>query len=490
MKNSVPILLIAGAGSGVGKTSLTLGLAAALRRRGLVIQTFKVGPDYLDPTHLARASGRACYNLDGWMTGRDYVRRLASTKSQDADLAIVEGVMGLYDGASPSAPAGSTAEIARWLNAPVLLVLNAHGAARSLAAIVHGFATFPGAPRIAGVIANHTGSPRHGELLRQALDSLPARPPPLFLGGIPRGAFPELAGRHLGLVAATAKSLPQPVLAALADACEKHLDLAAILRLLKAGQKIRRLKGLTPASPQPRNAPISNTREPDRAPAKTPRAGRKPPQSIRMGLAQDAAFHFHYPDNLELLENAGIILCPFSPLKDRKLPAGIGGVWLGGGYPEEHAAELAGNRAMLAAIRKFAGGGGAVYAECGGLMYLADSLADRAGKVWPMAGVIPIRVRMLSKYKRLGYAAVQLKADCLLGRAGTRLRGHEFHYSEVAGARRPAGWPPAYTVTYRDGRSSDEGYCRGRILAGYVHLHLASRPAAAQRLARLMRHGV
>jgi len=142
MRN-VPILVIAGAGSGVGKTSLTLGLAAALRRRGLVVQTFKVGPDYLDPTHLARASGRACYNLDGWMTGRDYVRRLASAKSQDADLAIVEGVMGLYDGASPVSPAGSTAEIARWLNAPVLLVLNAHGAARSLAAIVHGFATSP-----------------------------------------------------------------------------------------------------------------------------------------------------------------------------------------------------------------------------------------------------------------------------------------------------------------------------------------------------------
>jgi cobyrinic acid a,c-diamide synthase len=203
-------------------------------------------------------------------------------------------------------------------------------------------------------------------------------------------------------------------------------------------------------------------------------------------MAFDEAFHFYYPDNLELLAAAGIATVRFSPLRDRRLPPDLDGLWLGGGYPEEHAAALARNAAMREAVRQYAAAGGRVYAECGGLMYLARRLADRGGRVRPMAGVLPLDVRMLPRRKRLGYAEVTLRRDGPFGPAGARLRGHEFHYSEVTDRGRPAGWRPAYTVAYRDGRTAAEGYWNGRVLASYVHLHLGSRRAAAPAFARFL----
>lgn len=445
MSVRIPLIVVAGTGSGVGKTSLALGLVASLRRRGLRVQTFKVGPDYLDPTYLARASGRPCYNLDGWMTGRDYVEALAARAVRDADAAVVEGVMGLYDGAAMTDSGGSTAEIARWLDAPVLLLVNAHGAARSVAAVVHGFVTFRDAPRIAGVVANHAGSERHGAGLRQALSG--AGLPPL-VGAIPRNGWPSLPSRHLGLTTADDRVLTDAMLSELADACERHLDLDAILSVKWSPRAV--------VSPPPKTASVA-----------------------RVGVAMDEAFHFYYRDNLDLLEQAGVVPVPFSPLRDAALPAGLDALWLGGGYPEEHAAALSGNEAMLRSIREFARGGHAIYAECGGLMYLAESVSDREGETWPMAGILPAKVRMLPRLKRLGYAEVTLREACLWGPAPARLRGHEFHYSEMEANAAPEGWRCAYDVAYRDGPPRPEGFWNGRVLASYVHLHLGSNPSSA-----------
>lgn len=439
------MIVVAGTGSGVGKTSLTLGMIASLKRRGLNVQTFKVGPDYLDPTYLSRASGRPCYNLDGWMTSRDYVEHLVAEKVQDADAAIVEGVMGLYDGANMTDAAGSTAEIARWLNAPVLLVVNAHGAARSAAAIVHGFSTFPDAPLFAGVIANQTGSPRHADGIRQALAG--AGLPPL-IGAIPRSGLPQLPSRHLGLTTSDAHTLTDAMLQELADACEREMDFKSILSLKWS-------PGV--CAPKPRRATAV----------------------VRVGVAVDEAFHFYYRDNMELLEQAGVRWIPFSPIRDSELPPGLDALWLGGGYPEEHAASLSGNDPMLQSVRRFIQGRHPVYAECGGLMYLAESMSDREGKTWAMTGILPAKVRMLPRLKRLGYTAATLREACMWGPAGGCLRGHEFHYSEIQGDVMPDGWRCAYDIVYRDGTTRPEGFWNGHVLASYIHVHLASSPSAA-----------
>ena len=227
----IPRIVVAGTESGVGKTSLTLGLVMLLRRRGLRVQTFKVGPDYLDPTYLALASGRACYNLDGWMTGEAYVRELFCRVSQDVDIAVVEGVMGLFDGADEGSLSGSTAQVANWLAAPVLLVANVHGMARSLAALVHGFSTFEPSISVAGVIANHCGSEGHGRILANSL-RLASLPP--LMGTVQRNVLPELPSRHLGLVTADADRLPPATLEKLADALAPGFSLDLILQTARA----------------------------------------------------------------------------------------------------------------------------------------------------------------------------------------------------------------------------------------------------------------
>jgi cobyrinic acid a,c-diamide synthase len=447
-----PRIVIAGTHSGVGKTSLALALVHAFTRRGLRVQTFKVGPDFLDPSYLALASQRPCYNLDGWMTGREYVRRLFATKTADADLAIIEGVMGLFDGADPRTSEGSTAEIAGWLNAPVVLAVNAHGAARSLAALVKGFCEFEPSLRIAGIVANHAGSPRHAQWLD---NSLHAAGLPRLVGAIPRGAFPSLPSRHLGLVTADERNLSKDVLDALADALEKHVPLDAVRELAAAAP------------------PISGSAETEQA-----APGVEPRKGVKLGVAQDRAFHFYYPDNLEALQAHGCELVRFSPLSDKRLPGGLNALYIGGGYPEEHAAELSANATMLADVRDFAAAGLPVYGECGGLMYLAEGLETLDGKRHALAGVLPAWTRMLSHRKALGYVEVTLTGDTLWGSRGARLRGHEFHYSELLND--PA-WSTAYSLVYRRADSAvREGFQRGGVLATYVHAHVASRPEAVR----------
>ena len=483
-----PSLVIAGTNSGVGKTSFTLALARALARRGLKVQTFKVGPDFLDPTYLALASGRPCYNLDGWMTGTDHCRRIFARAAADADCALVEGVMGLFDGADPEGAEGSTAEIARLLDAPVVLVANVHGMGRSFAALVRGFTTFETGLRFAGIVANHCGSERHAAWLS---DSLRAAGLPPLLGAIPRGAFPELASRHLGLVTADRGQLPESLLDTLADALERNLPIEMLfpeLRTKTAGTAI-------PPAPEGRREASDSRQmslfpEPDAAeasqPAATPAIGEPEPASshgrLRIGVARDTAFHFYYQDLFDALTALGCDVVFFSPLADRCLPEGLSGLCLGGGYPELHATKLAANGEMLAAISLYAASGRPLYAECGGLMYLSRGI-EADGRFYPLAGLLPARTRMLPARKALGYVEAALTEDSLWGRRGDILRGHEFHYSElIDDPLSDPAWRKVYSLRRRRTDAVEtEGYQNGAILASYTHLHHASRPAAVAR---------
>ncbi|MAF32663.1 MAG: cobyrinate a,c-diamide synthase [Desulfobacterales bacterium] len=459
MTRTIPRILIAGAQSSSGKTTLTLGLVSALRRRGLKVQAFKVGPDYLDPTWLAAASGRPCYNLDGWMAVRDFVERLFSRVTRDADLAIIEGVMGLFDGAQSSGMAGSSAEIAQWLQASVVLVVNVRGMGRSIAPIVAGFADFEEGVLICGVIANHCGSERHRAILTEALASSGQ---PMLVGAIPRMGIPELRSRHLGLVTADlAQNCSPAVMEEFAIATERYLDLDEVLRIAHAAPPFR------PLSPFPAHR------------------GTSPDHSICLAVARDEAFHFYYQDLFDELDRRGCRIAFFSPLRESSLPQDIDALYLGGGYPEEFAEILAANEGMIDSLRRFARSGRPVYAECGGLIYLSQAVTTREAKRYPLLGILPSETRMLDHRKRLGYVEVTLKADTLWGKAGDRLRGHEFHYGELlSDPTKQDGWTAVYGRRLQNGvREAPEGFYQrnSRILASFVHLHLASCATALER---------
>ena len=441
-------LVIAGTHSGVGKTTLTLGLLAAWQRQGLKVAPFKVGPDFIDPGHHTRAAGRISRNLDGWMLSREGNLELFSLHAREADLAVVEGVMGLFDGYDGKSEAGSTAQMAKWLKLPVVLVVDARSMARSAAALVHGFATFDPELTLAGVIFNRVGSPTHLDYLRQAVEQAGEV---RCLGGLPREAELAIPERHLGLVTTEDHPLGGGYLTILADLVERHLDLDKLLA------------ALPPLDLGEIAAPVS------------------PAPQVRLGVARDRAFCFYYPDNLEWLERCGAEIVPFSPLDDEDLPGGLHGLYLGGGYPELFARELSANQKMLRAIRERAQAGLPIYAECGGLMYLGREITDLEGERHPMAGVLPFGVRMLPRLKALGYREVTLTAGALLGPAGTRARGHEFHYSEIISV--PAELPRVYQLTARrGGEPVREGYCVNQVLASYVHLHFGSNPQVARHL--------
>lgn len=460
-----PRIVIAGAHSGAGKTSVALALVAALRRRGLRVQTFKVGPDYLDPTYLARASDRPCFNLDGFMMRHDYVCRLYKEASRDADLSVIEGAMGLFDGVAPTESTASTAEIATWLSAPTVLVVDAHGASRSFAAMVEGFVRFEPGVSIAGIVANRVGSTSHGELLARALK---ARGLPPLLAAIPRGAFPGLPSRHLGLQPADDETLPTATLVALADALEGVANVSGVMAIAEAAPPLDFAD--TSCASTSMNGPS--------APGKGVLCSGL---RVRLGVAQDEAFQFYYPENLRAIEERGCDVVPFSPLRNDHLPEGLDGLYFGGGYPEVHAEALAANHTMKASIQRFAETGRLVYAECGGLMYLAQGIQTLDGTRHVLVGILPCWTRMLDKRKALGYVEVELTSDSFLGARGTTLRGHEFHYSEIV-ADFP--WVSPWEIAYRARRPSTgtvygEGFLHRNVLASYIHLHFAGEPSAA-----------
>lgn len=444
-ERAIPRLLIGGVSSGAGKTTFTIGLCRALRRRGLSVAIFKCGPDYLDPTYHRLASGRTAHNLDSWLMGADALRDTFVRNASDVDIALIEGVMGLYDGASPTELTGSSAEIAQILECPIALVCDASGMARSIAALAHGFATFEPGIALRALICNRVGSAGHLDLLRRASTRVPV------LGGMLEDASSALPERHLGLQ--TADELDcEPLLEAWADRVEQHCDLDALIAIARSAPQ------LTAAA------------EPD-AP-KTPRC--------RIAIARDAAFHFYYDANLRLLERAGATLVPFSPIADAQVPE-VDGIYIGGGYPELHAQKLSANDAMRSAIRAHAAMNKPIYAECGGLMYLAEAIITRDGVRHAMVGLIGGTATMQPKLQALGYVEIETRDASPLGPPGTRFRGHQFRYSTF-----PAPAPPGryQLVPKRSGQRQDEGYGAGPILASYVHAHWASNASIPEAFVR------
>jgi cobyrinic acid a,c-diamide synthase len=447
---NMPRVVIAATGSGVGKTTATVGLISALRARGLRVAAFKCGPDYLDPSYHRRAAGVNSHNLDGWMMGRNAVLATFARGSRDFDIAVIEGMMGLYDSATPTGDEGSTAEIAKWLNAPVLLVIDASGMARSIAAMAAGYAHFDRALKVAGIICNRIGSRGHLDMLKMASAEVPV------VGGLPwnvDAAFPE---RHLGLRSADEDAVPQRLFDAWGELAAQWLDLDAIVAIARAAPAL----------------------EIDDA-ARSPRNGNR---KCRIGIAWDDAFHFYYEDNLRRLEECGAEIVRFSPSRDAALPE-VDGLYFGGGYPEVLARELSGNHRMIDAVRRFAESTRPIYAECGGLMYLAEAIRTLDGSVWPMAGLIPGVAVMSPKLQALGYVEVETRAPSILGPAGTRFRGHQFRYSilDHDGAE---VLPHLYTVRPKWGIEFEEGYTREDLVASYVHAHWASNPEVAEALVR------
>ncbi len=443
---TIPRIVVAATGSGVGKTTLTVGLIAALRARGLKVAPFKCGPDYLDPTYHARAAGRASHNLDGWMMGRAGVLATFASAARDADVAVIEGMMGLYDGATPTADEGSTAEIAKWLDAPVLLVADCGGIARTIGAIALGFARFDPAVRLAGLLCNNVGGRGHLDLLRAASREFP------IVGGLPRtseAGFPE---RHLGLLSATEAAVPSSIFAMWGELVAAWCDRDAIMRIARSA----------PALDDPM----------DETPSDEPRR-------CRVGLAYDEAFHFYYEYNLRRLEALGAELVRFSPIHDQQLPA-VDGLYFGGGYPEAAASELSANDSMVRAVRNFAAAGGPLYAECGGLMYLTEGIRTLDGTTHPLVGLIPGIAVMHDRLQAIGYATIETRAPSLLGAAGTTWRGHQFRYSTLDPAP-PEMIERLYHVVPRwGGESFSEGFHRGNLVASYVHSHWASNPAVPE----------
>ncbi len=430
----LPRLIVAAPSSGSGKTTVAAVLLAAWRARGRVVQPFKVGPDYIDPTHLGRAAGRTPRNLDGWFLDRPELLEVFRRGALGAAGALVEGVMGLFDGRDALGHEGSTAQVARWLDAPVVLVVDARAMAGSIAALVRGFRDHDPRLRLAGVVANRVGSARHAEILAEALE--PVGVP--LLGYLPRLPELELPERHLGLVLAGERSLEPEAWARAAGT----LDVEALWRLAQ----------VAPALELPPHA-LPEGRQPLRA---------------RIAVARDAAFSFYYPEALELLEQLGAELVPFSPLADEGLPEDASAVWIGGGYPELYARELAANRGALEALRRFPG---PVYAECGGLMYLSEALETPDGR-YTMVGLVPGAARMQNR-PTLGYRHVEALGDGPLARRGWRAKGHAFHYST-----RPVVEPAAWRQV---GGAEREGYLDGRVHASYTHLYFPAAPELARR---------
>jgi cobyrinic acid a,c-diamide synthase len=441
------VLVVAGATSGVGKTTVATALMGALARRGLRVQPFKAGPDYIDPSYHTWVSGEPSRNLDSWLLPPGAVAELFVRAMSGKDIAVVEGVMGLYDGRASLSEEGSTAELAKLLGAPVVLVVDASGAARSLAALVMGYKGFDADLRLGGVILNGVGSQEHFRLCREAIEGSTGT---AVVGYMPRRDDLRLPERHLGLVPMVEGGVGREFFDRLIAQAEETLD-------------IERLSALAGEAAPSIGAPLL-------FPAQ------RVPAQARIAVARDRAFSFYYQDSLDLLEAWGGELAPFSPLEDSALPSDVSGVYLGGGFPELYAEELGANRAMREAIAKAADGGMPVYAECGGLMYLGRSIRDFQGREHPMAGVIPVSSCLKNHRLSLGYRTVCALSDGPLLRRGETVRGHEFHWAVLDSG---SGEMNAYQIV---GEGRREGFFTRGVLASYIHLHMGSLPAMARRL--------
>ncbi|MFC7884695.1 cobyrinate a,c-diamide synthase [Streptomyces sp. NPDC057376] len=449
--SGVPRLVIAAPSSGSGKTTVATGLMAALAGRGLAVSPHKVGPDYIDPGYHALATGRVGRNLDAYLCGPELIGPLFLHGARGCDIAVVEGVMGLYDGAAGEGELASTAQVAKLLRAPVVLVVDASAQSRSVAALVHGFVSWDPEVRVGGVILNKVASDRHEGLLREAVDSVGVP----VLGVLRRAPQVDVPARHLGLVpVAERRGAAVDAVDAMAAQVASGCDLEALVGLARAAGPLP--GGSAPWAPWP-----VPTHHPSRSDEKS---------TPRVAVAGGAAFTFSYAEHTELLAAAGAEVVTFDPLRDEELPEGTAGLVLGGGFPEVYASELSANEPLRKAVAELALGGAPVAAECAGLLYLCRELDGL-----PMCGVLDASARM-SERLTLGYRDAVAVSDSALAVAGTRMRGHEFHRTVVEPG---AGAAPAYGMRAPERRV--EGFVERGVHASYLHTHWASEPGVARR---------
>lgn len=447
LKSKIARVMIAGTGSGCGKTTMTCALLQALVSKGLAVTSFKSGPDYIDPMFHSVVIGTRARNLDPFLLPPNTLKYLLAENAADADIAVMEGVMGLYDGSSFQSDKDSSNAMSMLTETPVLLTVNVKGKGYSLAAEAKGYLSF-GANKIAGFLLNNCSAkmaPTYAALLKEET-GLPC------YGYLPHTETAVLESRHLGLV--TAEEVPhiREKMKTLGAEAAKTLDLDAILALARSA------------------APLSFADIPLPSPPETGAQGR----DIRIAVARDEAFCFYYEDNFSLLQRLGATLVPFSPLRDAHLPENISGIMLGGGYPELHAETLAQNTSLAEEIRRLHADGIPIEAECGGLMYLSDSI--RTGeRVYPMVGLIDNEVRMTSHLVRFGYKRMEAMRDNLLSKKGETLLAHEFHYSEAT------AYGDAFTATGRRGNAEPTGYVTENTYIAYPHLHFWSDPQTGVR---------
>ncbi len=459
MPLTIPRLVVAGTHSGAGKTSVMLGLLSALRGRGLKVVPFKAGPDFIDPLLHAQIAGVPSRNLDPWMLGEEATRELFFRAASGADIALIEGVMGLHDGVSGSSDEGSAAHVARVLQAPVVLVLDAKAMARSAAAVVLGYESLDRRVDLRAVLANRVAGGRHFAFLRDAIRGACRAAPVGFLPSDPEAALPE---RHLGLVSTPDRARLRSVSDRLGSALASTGGLDTLLAIAREAPSVvppeARLFAPAPARP-----------------------------AVRVGVARDEAFHFYYEDGLDLLRHHGAEIIPFSVLRDRSVPV-CDLVYLGGGYPELFAGAIAENLPMLDSLRAHARAGKAVYGECGGLMVLLERLTDIEGRAHAMAGLLPGASIMEKRRQGLGYLDVEVAHRCPLGAPGDRFRAHEFHYSRYEGSTDHAA---LRLVKPSDAAGAKpDGFVKGSVMAGYAHVHLGARPDLARRLLESARGGM
>lgn len=476
---SFPRAVIAGTNSGSGKTTVTMGLILALRARGYDVRPYKTGPDYIDPGFLSLAAGRPARNLDTQMIPESALRGLFCTVRDEvsggscrAPLSLIEGVMGLYDGFSGTEEQGSTAHVAKVLKAPVILLVSAKAMARSAAALVMGFLEFDRDVPFGGIIFNNLGSEKHYRIVKDAVELALEkafrgdRDKISVLGYLPHSKEITLPERHLGLVPAwESKSLPDSV-HRFAERMEETLNIDRIVEIAEGAPPLETLSSIYTGT---KAGKIGGIVQKPAIISKT--------EKVKIAYALDDAFHFYYEDNLDILRDAGTELVPFSPIRDDCLPQGVGGIYLGGGYPELFASDLENNREMLGAVASASAGGLPIYAECGGLMYLMDELVNFEGQSFAMAGVFKGRVVMEKKLSALGYYHGTALRDTPLAEKGWGLWGHVFHWSRLEGTCEE-------TFSFelkkeRNGENSEnsevvpDGLLRGNTLAGYFHIHFA-----------------
>jgi len=457
IRRNVPRIVIAAAASGAGKTTIAAGLIAALRRQGLAVQPFKCGPDYIDPSYHERAAGRPCRNLDAWMLDDAQLLEGFSRACRDADIAVIEGVMGLFDGSNWHDERASTAQIAKLLGAPVLLVVDIAGAARSAAAVVMGCQHFDRDLALRGVVLNFAGSEGHANGCAEAIATITGLP---VLGWLPRDSMLQIPERHLGLVPGGEQLDSSSLIAGMADAVTRRFDLAAITEIARTAGE---MPGISVPAPVMHHEPAVRRRV--------------------IAVARDDAFCFYYPENLELLMEAGAAIEFFSPLQGERPSPNAAGVYLGGGYPELHASELASNVGLWHALKDLRARDAPIYAECGGFMVLTQGLIDGEGRRWPMAGLIPGVARMSEKLAALGYRHAAALHPNLLTEGGDVLRGHEFRYSTWVCDEPIADDDIAWQVrgTRAEAPADSGGFVSGNLLASYLHIHFAQRAGIASR---------